>query len=402
MIKMIRKVELHPETQKRVRQGHPWITKDSFTDKFPVEEDFLLGGNTLFLHDPHHKLIKGRVWKHPFLEKSFSKEQFSLELFERISCAIKKRIDLNLQRERDNFYLIFSEIDLLPGLKVLHVKDKIFIQIYALFWEKYREILTAHLQKVLCLFWPQKTFSLFIQYRLQNKIDVNNPAAKERFIIKEYGIGLYYDLSLSVDAGIYTDMSSIRQELLPYFSESQNILNLYAHTGAFSLLALKCGEKKRVVSVDLSKKYLKALEENLSLNPDLLIPRGNTHENRCTSVEEYLRLAIKNKKECFDLIISDPSSCSSDGSKLSKAIASQIDSLALLHKLLTDNGHVILFLNTHKITLHAFKTKIAKAIAAKGMHFSEVKYLSMSKDCPISKNFPEGNYIKGVILRKLR
>ena len=65
---------VHPVSTKLLRQGHPWITADSFSNRFPRNSEFIIALDerrrpfALLLHDPHHKNIKARLWsmKYPF------------------------------------------------------------------------------------------------------------------------------------------------------------------------------------------------------------------------------------------------------------------------------------------------------------------------------------------------
>ena len=65
MNKSIPKVNLHPASCKYLKLGHPWITDDSFTKKFPKDAFFLIGNDernrqdvALLINDPQHKTVK--------------------------------------------------------------------------------------------------------------------------------------------------------------------------------------------------------------------------------------------------------------------------------------------------------------------------------------------------------
>ena len=66
--KKVQFYELHPQTVKHLKKGHPWVTKDSFTVLFPQETMLLPTQNKdkteswIFLNDPYHKDIKARYW----------------------------------------------------------------------------------------------------------------------------------------------------------------------------------------------------------------------------------------------------------------------------------------------------------------------------------------------------
>ena len=65
--------------------------------------------------------------------------------------------------------------------------------------------------------------------------------------------------------GLYLDQRENRARLAARAARGGRWLNLFAHTGAFSV-ALLAGGAEEVVSVDLSRAYLRWLEDNLAEN----------------------------------------------------------------------------------------------------------------------------------------
>ena len=63
-----KRVQIHPISEKYLKAGHFWITKDSYTEKFPKTSLFLIAKNkknndfALLLSDPKHPHIKARLW----------------------------------------------------------------------------------------------------------------------------------------------------------------------------------------------------------------------------------------------------------------------------------------------------------------------------------------------------
>ncbi len=52
-----------------MKKGHPWVTRDEFTKKFPDDGFILRSKNSIdglwpfLIHDPTHPKVKARVWK---------------------------------------------------------------------------------------------------------------------------------------------------------------------------------------------------------------------------------------------------------------------------------------------------------------------------------------------------
>ena len=55
-------LKLHPHTLLALKKGHPWVTKDSFTAKFPREAFILATEAGILLHDPQHPYVKAHRW----------------------------------------------------------------------------------------------------------------------------------------------------------------------------------------------------------------------------------------------------------------------------------------------------------------------------------------------------
>jgi 23S rRNA (cytosine1962-C5)-methyltransferase len=394
---------IHPVSIKLLRGGHPWITADNFSNRFPRQSEFIIATDdrkrpmALLMHDPYHKNIKARVWstKAPFDREA---QHFTASIQARIDLAIEKREMSKELKERDNYYLVFGEADQLPGLFILRLKDRVLVQFYTGFWNRYKSIIQTTVQEVLPdikddQFW----FQLRGETRELQKLPVNAVEAERRdeFHLQEFGIQYLIRLGSSYDHGLYTDMSSIRHELKNLVQKDAEVLNLYSYTGAFSLWAMKSGAGK-VMSVDLSPKYIEWLQQNLGLNPELDHTR---HEALTMSVDEALG-KLKNEERKFDVIICDPPSSSSDGDKRTAAIKSYRDLLKKMDAVLKPKGKAVCFLNTHQVTSHKFDRVMQDYLKELNLNYKITGRLNLSQDCPTLKGFPEGSYLKGIVLEK--
>ena len=401
----ISKVKLHPASCKYLSLGHPWITEDTFTARFPKNDFFLIGCDersnkevALLINDPDHKNVKARLWSlNP--EDWKTPPDFTKDLEVRIKNSIERRIKTNLISERENFYLVNAESDFLPGLLVLKLKNHILIQYYAMFWKKRESDLLEILQSQIKMQFPDESIAdIWIQERNFNQaksIRSINGASHADFILNEFGINYQIRLNEHYDFGIYTDMSAIRKQMRPYLEKCQSLLNLYSYTGAFSLYALKLGSKN-VVSVDLSPKYLSWLEENIALNPEL---NPDFHTSLAMPSEKALEKLISEKIK-FESIICDPPSASSDGATTSSALKSYEKLLPLMLNLLSPNGSIFVFLNTHTISWTKFEEKL-KQIVLNSEFANKInigKRFKLNDDCLPLKGFHEGDYLKGFLI----
>jgi 23S rRNA (cytosine1962-C5)-methyltransferase len=102
----------------------------------------------LLIHDPHHRNVKARVWstKFPFDREA---QHFTASIQGRLDLAFDKRFQQKELKERENYYLVFGEADQLPGLFILKLKDRILVQFYTNFWNRYKSIIQTTLQEII-------------------------------------------------------------------------------------------------------------------------------------------------------------------------------------------------------------------------------------------------------------
>lgn len=396
--------QIHPVSIKLIRQGHPWITPDSFSNRFPRSSEFIVAMDerkrpmALLIHDPQHRNVKARLWttKYPFDREA---QHFTAGIQGRIDVAIEKRLQMKELKERENFYLVFGEADQLPGLFIQKLNDRILIQFYTAFWNKYKSIIQIAVQEVFPeikddQFW----FQLRGETRELQKLPVNagDSGRRDEFHLSEFGNQYLIRLGSSYDHGLYTDMSSVRYHLQKLITNTSRVLNLYCYTGAYSLWALKLGAEQ-VTSVDLSPKYIEWLQQNLGLNPELDTTK---HDALTMSVDEALK-KLDGERKTFDLIICDPPSSSSDGDKRTSALKAYRELLRDMDKVLSPKGKLVIFLNTHQTTAHKFERVIQDYLKELQLNYKTGQKLGLDQDCPTLRGFPEGSYLKGLVLEKL-
>ena len=398
---------LHPQTIKHLKGGHPWVTVDRFSKKFPDRPELLAttGERTeerwIMLNDPHHPQIKARYWSE-YSNTKFRWPNFWNEFKRRLEEAVQFRIDLQLAEERENYYLLFGEGDHIPGLFIQKINNVILTQIYCNFWKANDRNCFQVVRNVIQHFFPMEALTHVIQFRnKQQKIKYLTINYKGEIVplkgvletnCQEHGVNYNVWFGKNYDFGLYTDMSSIRRIIERNISESDSCLNLYSYTGAFSLMALQKGAKE-VHSVDLSESYLGILDKNIGLNEF-----AGEHVSHATSTERAIE-AFKKENKKFDHIICDPPSYSSDGHKSSSALHNYPDLIEDIDSVLSENGKAYLFLNTHQVNWKQFESKIKEGLS-RVKNLKQARRLQLGVDCRRLRGFPEGDYLKGVVLER--
>lgn len=397
--------DIHPVSIKMLMLGNPWVTLDEYSEKFQPREKFIIALNNrkpfaLLLHDPQHKSVRARLWaKEGNLEKQI--KSFKTDLVQRIDEAFRLRKSIKLLEQRNNFYLIFGEADKIPGLFVQYLNGEILIQFYTHFWTSYESFIYETIIKKMRDVFDHDLYKteMWKQMRVDGDLSKEPPKCLDpnmsfrNIEVLEYDVKYKVNIGSQYDTGLYTDMSSVRQKIKHLFTNSKSVLNLFSYTGAFSLFALKNGAND-VVSIDLSQKYIDWLEENIALNEDI---NPDFHTSITGAVKEGLQKLEEDKKK-FDLVICDPPSSSSDGNKRTNALKDYENILPAISKVLSEKGKAVIFLNTHKVNKKKFQMKIQEIIDNAKLPLRTSVFYGLSDDCPGMPKFPEGSYLKGLLI----
>ncbi|EQC51122.1 class I SAM-dependent methyltransferase, partial [Bacteriovorax sp. DB6_IX] len=224
------RVEIHPASIKHIKKGHPWITLDRFSAKFPKGAKFLRSrldekNFVVLLNDPNHPNVKARVWD--ISEKSLIEDkEFVYALKGRLYRSIELRPQSNFDRE--NYYLCFGEADELPGLFVIKLANQILIQFYADFWNHFEKDVV----RIIAEKFPNET--LWVQKRNLNQekefyCATDKRKKEENIVLTEYGVKYHVKFNKYYDIGIYTDMAAIRERVGKNI-EGKDVLNLFSYT----------------------------------------------------------------------------------------------------------------------------------------------------------------------------
>ncbi|MEP6895116.1 MAG: class I SAM-dependent methyltransferase, partial [Chloroflexota bacterium] len=193
--------------------------------------------------------------------------------------------------------------------------------------------------------------------------------------------------------GFYLDQRKNRLRVRE-LSKAKDVLDCFCYTGGFTVNAL-AGGAKSVLSVDSSSDALELCKENIALN--------NLDASRQTSLEgDVFQLLRKFRDEArsFDMIILDPPKFAPTAAHAEKATRAYKDINLLAFKLLRPGGLLVTFSCSGGVDAGLFQKIVAGAALDANVDAQIVEHLSQGADHPISLNFPEGAYLKGLICLK--
>jgi 23S rRNA (cytosine1962-C5)-methyltransferase len=172
------------------------------------------------------------------------------------------------------------------------------------------------------------------------------------------------------------------------------VLNCFSYTGGFSVAAL-AGGAERVISVDSSGPALARASAHVALNGF----EAARHEALDADVNKTLRALIA-AGEQFDAIVLDPPKLAPTSAHAERAARAYKDINRLGLKLLAPGGLLFTFSCSGGVGPELFH----KIVAGAGMDAQVDAYIlervAAAPDHPQTLYFPEGDYLKGLLLLK--
>jgi 23S rRNA (cytosine1962-C5)-methyltransferase len=209
--------------------------------------------------------------------------------------------------------------------------------------------------------------------------------------IEENGFKFLVDIRRGQKTGFFLDQRDNREHLRQ-LSRDAALLNCFSYSAAFSVYAL-AGAARSVVSLDSSRPALELAEKNFTLNA-----------LEAENAELIKGDAFAYLKECsvsFDIIILDPPSLAHRRSDLDAATGGYkfLNLHALKH--INPGGFLLTFSCSQHLSSDLFQKVVFGAAVDAGRKVALVKRLGAPIDHPVSLHHPEGEYLKGLVLRIL-
>ncbi len=391
-------VVLKKGKEKAALQRHPWIFSGAIEKVkgkpgnggvvrvIAADQSFLAYG---YYNDQSRVAVRLLEWEeNQVIDKNWYQKK--------LVNAIAARAHL-LNEQTNTCRLVFSEADFLPGLIVDQYADFLSLQILSAGMENIKNDLIDILKEVLN---PKGIFDKSdANARTHENLEIaqgllwgENPP--EFIEVKENGILYHINIADGQKSGFYCDQRDNRSILAAY-TKGKNVLDCFCYSGGFSLNSLKQGASQ-VTSVDSSALAIETLKHNLELNGF----DGNNQTSFQSDVNKQLR-AFKEEGKKFDVIVLDPPKYAPSRSALDRAARAYKDLNRLGMLLLEKGGLLATFSCSGAVDLETFKQIIAWAALDAGKEVQIIKQFHQPEDHPVRLSFPEGEYLKGLLLRVL-
>lgn len=382
--------------EKSLLRRHPWV----FSGAIECINGTPASGDTIAVRDAAGQFlgwaaynadsqISARIWSW--------NEQESIDrafFHKRIETALGARHALGLEQAGNGMRLVHGESDGLPGLIVDRYGEVLVMQLGSAGPERWRDTLADILQELcspICIYERSDSDGRELE-GLPKRCGVLRGTLPAQVEVKEHGLRFAVDVAAGQKTGYYLDQRNNRA-LTGRLAEGRDVLNCFCYTGGFSLYALRGGAKS-VLSIDSSQEALTLAQRNLELN-DL---DGSKAEWQCADVFDALR-KLRDQARQFDLIVLDPPKFAPTAAFAEKAARAYKDINLLGFKLLRPGGLLFTYSCSGGISDDLFQKIIAGAALDAGVDAQIVRKLHAAPDHPVLLSFPEGAYLKGLVLR---
>ncbi len=385
-----------PDAQRAIRQGHPWLFRQSVTSQsgegrpgdLAVIFDDYRRFMAIGLYDPTSP-IRVRVLQHG------EPAAIDRAWFEgRLAAAADWRATLP-ESGTTGYRLVHGENDGLPGLVVDRYEDTLVIKLYTLAWAPHLADLVGRWQPV-C---PTARLVLRLSrelarqpeylYGLADGLTLAGTPPEGPVAFSENGLRFEADVLHGQKTGFFFDQRDNRARV-EKLAAGRRVLNVFAYTGGFSLYAARGGATE-AVSIDTSAPALAAAERNFALNQEAPAVRAARH--RVLVADAFEALAeLAGRGERFDLVIVDPPTLAKQAAEIPAALTAYGRLTALALAVLAPGGALVAASCSSRVSAPAFFRAVNQAAAHAGRPLTEIDRTGHAIDHPV--RFPEGAYLK--------
>ncbi len=391
-------LKLLPGKDKTIKARHPWIFAGAVGELIgrakPGDTVDVVAANGRPLaraaFSPESQ-IRARVWTfdvNETIDHAFFKR--------RIGAAIARREALPELRGQQGLRLIHAESDGLPGITADRYGDTVVVALTSAGAEKWRDAIVDTIYKTTSCarIYERSDASARSREGLAPVVGWRvGEASTDDLVITENGVKMSVDIIAGHKTGFYLDQRDNRRRV-GELSANKRVLNCFCYTGGFSLQALEGGASE-VISVDSSGPALATAQRNLALNPQLDATCAIWHE---ADVFADLR-ARHSANEKFDLIVLDPPKFAPSAAHADRAARAYKDINLQAMKCLNPGGMLMTYSCSGGITVAHFQQIITDAATDAARTVRILHRVQGAADHPVDVAFPEGEYLKGLLLQ---
>lgn len=400
----MKNLRLRPGKERSLLRRHPWVFESAIAkgggdagETVRIESD---EGNFLAwaAFSPHSK-IRARAWS--FDEK----QRIDAGFFSgRVEGAVAARGLFDIQS--DGVRLIHGEADGLPGLIVDRYGDTLVAQFLSAGVERWKAVLADALLAATGLqkLYERSDASGREREGLQPVTGWLRGTGATELTIREHDWQLGLDVATGHKTGFYLDQRDSRKRFAELAAQRRfrRVLNCFCYTGGFTVAALSglkaagAIEGAELTSIDSSMPALERARAHLAMNGFSDVQAQFLDADVNASLRRFVE-----EGRSFDAIVLDPPKFAPTVAHAERAARAYKDLNRQAFKLLAPGGHLLTFSCSGGIGADLFHKIVASAGIDARVDGYITERLGAAPDHPMTIEFPEGEYLKGlVVVRK--
>jgi 23S rRNA (cytosine1962-C5)-methyltransferase len=391
------KLVLKPGREKTIKRKHPWLFSgavarlDGEVSYGEVVDVVSAGGEVLGKAAySQHSQIAARMWT--FDPHQVIDDEYIHKLVHR---AVDLRLRSGLQGVTDAYRLIHGESDGIPGFIADRYADTLVVQVLSAGAEVMRGSIIRALKEITQLenIFERSDADVRKLEGLPERVgQFSGQANWSNIQIVEHGIHYQVNVAGGQKTGFYLDQRANRK-IVGDLCKGKRVLNCFCYTGGFSLAAARGGASE-VISIDSSAEALETARINSEING-----LGDHLTWLEADVFQSLR-TFRDRGEQFDVIVLDPPKFAPTASQVPRASRAYKDINLLALKLLCPGGVLATFSCSGGVSADLFQKIVADAALDAHADAVALQHLHQDVDHPVSLAFPEGAYLKGLVIVK--
>ena len=382
--------------EQSVRRRHPWV----FSGAIASVDGTPAPGETVALHASDGGFLAAAAWS-PASQIRARIWSFdpttpidAAFIAARVNAAVAARSAM-IDSSHDGCRLIHAESDRLPGVVADRYGDVVVLQLSSAGADAWREAIVAALAAstgCACVYERSDAEVRSLE-GLPQRAGVAAGALPASVALQEDGLSYAVDIVAGQKTGFYLDQRDNRRRIRA-LAGGRDLLDCFCYSGGFTVAAL-AGGAASVLAIDSSGAALALARDNVARN------EFDTRRCEWREADVFAELrALRDRGRTFDLVVLDPPKLAPTAQHAARGARAYKDLNLLALKLLRPGGLLATFSCSGGIPAELFQKVVAGAALDARADAAIVGRLAPGADHPVALDFPEGDYLKGLLVLK--
>lgn len=383
-------VYLNKGKETSLQRRHPWV----FSGAIHKKEAHLKDGDIVEVYSATNTYLGTGYYANGSIAIrliSFVKTTIDVAFWtQKLKTAYEYRLQLGILNAATNVCrLFFGEGDGASGLIIDYYDGHVVLQAHSVGIYLQRQVIAEAMEAVLGSQLKSiydKSVETLPKPFTEGQSNGFLRGSAQEVIVKENNVLFAIDFIHGQKTGFFIDQRDNRA-LLQRYSKGKTVLNTFCYSGGFSIYAALAGAKQ-VDSIDVSEKAIALTNQNATLN------KIDHHTAYTADTFDFL----KDKKQVYDVIVLDPPAFAKSRDSKHQAVIGYKRLNEMAMRLIKPGGILFTFSCSGVVDKFLFYNTITAAAFEAKRTVKLLHYLHQPADHPLTPAFPEGEYLKGMVV----